>query len=146
MKSLSTGLPDGSRPAPCISVGRRQQAGFTLVEVLTALAVLAVVLTGLFQALATGMRSVASASQHTRALIVARSTLDAAMADGGRVGVEMQGTDGEFTWAVSQTALYDVPPATKESKGARLYGLVAIVSWPPGRRLELVSRRLAPLP
>lgn len=54
----------------------KHQSGFTLVEVLVAFAILAVVLVALYEAAGTGLRSFQSAAQVERAVLVAQSELD----------------------------------------------------------------------
>lgn len=121
---------------------RSCQAGFTLLEVIIALAILGVAFALAMQLLATGVRSAKAAEDYTQAVILARQKIAeiAAMssleglADGGEVG-------GGFRW------LSEIQPLPQEEElPAQLYRVWVRVIW-PGRRgeksLDLYTLRMA---
>lgn len=86
--SRSTGSQDGF-PSPAEARTRgRGAAGFTLLEVLVAFAVLAVALGAAMEVFSTGLRSARAAHTHTIATLLAESRLES-------VGVEDPLTEGE---------------------------------------------------
>ena len=69
---------------------RQREAGFTLVEVLVAFAIVAMVLAGLYQLIAGAFRGEARAKVHEQALALARAHLAA-------IGIEQPLAPGETT-------------------------------------------------
>ena len=125
---------------------RRTIRGFTLLEILVALSILAVALGALLQSFSTGLRGLGAAEAHAMALMHARSQL-------ATVGTliplepgEHTGGTGDFAWTVS------VRPFDPDSRGAPgegaivPYRLDVTVSWPGGGggRIELNTMRTGP--
>ncbi len=108
-----------------------REAGFTLLEVIVALAILAVAFTLAMELLATGVRSAKASEDYTQAVLLARQKIAEiavtpaleGMADGGEFG-------GGFRW-VSEIQ----PLPQEEDVPARLYRVRVRVTW-PGRRGE----------
>ena len=70
-----------------MTVNRRQQRGFTLLEVIVAVVIAALCLSALSQVFATGVRAAGASSDYMRAMTLAQSLL-------AGVGVEKSVTDG----------------------------------------------------
>lgn len=133
----STGSPGGSRSRP----ERRPESGFTLLEVLVAVAILAVALTALFQAFAGGLGGARHAEAATRAGLIARSLLDRVGADLPLVqGVRQGDASDGYTWSLG------ISPR-RDQKGARvnspleLYDVEATVIWGKGQSVTLYTVR-----
>jgi len=117
-------------------------AGFTLLEVIIALAILGVTFALAMQLLATGVRSAKAAEDYTHAALLARQKMGEILvkpafegsADGGELG-------GGFRW-VSEVQ----PLPQEEELPAQLYRVWVRVTW-PGRRgeksLDLYTLRMA---
>jgi general secretion pathway protein I len=116
--------------------------GFTLIEALVAIVILALALSVLLSAHSGGLRGAAALDEHLQARLLAQSLL----AEWSRHRVPRppsQGQSGRFTWAVS-VAPYAGPggPPQAESAPWMLHQLTVTVAWPPGRRVELATLRL----
>lgn len=113
--------------------------GFTLLEVLVALAILGLAIVTLMQLSSQGLRLLSLSDDYQQAVLVAdriaRST------DALREGV-VGGREGRFLWE-RRVAL--VPVAEELMSGAgpqpRLYALSVAVRWESHRALELASLR-----
>lgn len=141
--SLWTGLPGGSR---CATSGPRcSGAGFTLLEVIVAVAILAVALGALLQIFSSGLRGARVAGHHAIATLQAESKLAAI---GIETALEEGESAGEFDnghrWRVT------VRPYLGSGQEARLaaYEVVVTVSWGETggpRSISLGTLRLVPL-
>ena len=113
--------------------------GFTLLEVVVALAILGLAIVTLMQLSSQGLRLLSLSDDYQQAILVAdriaRST------DALREGV-VGGREGRFLWE-RRVAL--VPVAEELTPGAgprpRLYALSVAVRWGSNRTLELASLR-----
>jgi general secretion pathway protein I len=120
----------------------RREAGFTLLEVIIALAILGVTFALAMQLLAAGVRSAKASEDYTHAALLARQKMGEIVmkssfegsADGGELG-------GGFRW-VSEVQ----PLPQEEELPALLYRVWVRVTW-PGRRgeksLDLTTLRMA---
>jgi general secretion pathway protein I len=86
-----------------------RQAGFSLLEVLVAFAILALALGVLFQVFTSGMRNTQIAARHSEAMIIAESRLAELAAGDLEEGGE-QGESGDFHWS-TQTIPYELDEA-----------------------------------
>ncbi len=110
---------------------RRREAGFTLLEVMIALAILGVAFALAMELLATGVRSAKASEDYTQAVLLARQKLAEiaatpnaeGSADGGEFG-------GGFRWSSEVQ-----PLPQEEDLPALLYQVRVRVTW-PGRRGE----------
>jgi len=141
------------RPPHIHRSGSRAARGFSLLEVLVAFAILALVGTALFRLFSGGLSNASAADDYSRALLVAESVLaEAASAQPLREGTT-QGTfdDGRIEWT-AQVVPY-TPPAVNpdtergsESIPLRLFKVnvdVAFAAPSGGRRtLSLATTRL----
>jgi general secretion pathway protein I len=119
------------------SLARRAQAGFSLLEVLVAFIIVALVVTALFRLFGGALGNASAADEWTRALLVAQSRLALAAAtvplrettDGGTE------SDGRIAWRTAVTPY--VPPdadpelePTVQAMPTRLYRVAVDVQFP----------------
>ena len=131
----------------------RRQRGFSLIEVLVAFVILALVATALFNLFSVSLNNVAAAEEWSRALTVAESRLDAAtVAQPLREGSESGNTtDGRVQW-MTTVAPYTGPAVDPELEAAsqalatRLFRINVEVKYTGGdgksRTLSLSTVRL----
>jgi type II secretion system protein I len=113
--------------------------GFTLLEVLVALTILALAIVTLMQLSSQGLRLLHLSDDYQQAVLVADRVARAA--DGLEVGVQA-GREGRFEWE-RRVALMPVPEELVAGAGPelRLYALTVAVRWGGRRTLELASLR-----
>jgi len=117
--------------------------GFTLMEVLVALTILAIGLTALFRAFGTGVRGIEASEDRAHLLAAARSRL----ADVG-AGIPLQpgtytGRDASGRWRVTVQP-YQGAGAPARTRLTRLMRVDLVVVAPDGSRQHLNTLRLAP--
>jgi prepilin-type N-terminal cleavage/methylation domain-containing protein len=150
MRSASTGLPAVSRRRPCAEPEaeapppRHRAAGFSLLETLCALTILAIALVGLFQAHSAGLRATTAADHYAQARILAHSILASALAGPGILPVPAVGQQGAFRWSVSVAEAREGWAAISSDKW-RLHHIRVAVEWPRSRTVELRGLKLARL-
>jgi general secretion pathway protein I len=119
--------------------------GFTLLEVLVALAILGLAVTTAIQLFAGGLRLLKQAGDHQRATLIAdQKARELSILEEGRE----TGTEGPFAWE-RKTMVADVPAelTTAGSQPYHLYSVTVRVSWGGGSRaVDLVTLRTAPEP
>jgi general secretion pathway protein I len=127
---------------PKLSKRRRRVAGFTLVEVLVALAVVAMSLTAIGSLMATTLRGTRSIAQHL-ALVETARAVEAGLPDRGQLAVgNFSGEMGGFHWRV------DVLPFNANLVDPRLatpwvpQTVVITVRSPGGATLRIDTVRL----
>lgn len=143
MKSASIGSRGASRQqlrAERLAT-HHPQAGFSLLETLTALSILAIALTSLFQAHSTGLRTTATAEDYAQARILAHSLLAGALAGPGDLPTPADGQEGTFRWSVRMAAARE-GWASVTSKNWRLHHIRVTVAWARSRRFELAGLKL----
>jgi prepilin-type N-terminal cleavage/methylation domain-containing protein len=113
--------------------------GFTLLEVLVAVTILAVAVVALMQLSAQGLRLLHHADVYQQAVMLADRV--ARVTAVGAEGVE-SGQEGRFQWE-RRVRLVPVPEALAPATGPapRLYSLSVAVRWERGRALEVASLR-----
>jgi general secretion pathway protein I len=124
------------RPAP--------DAGFTLLEVLVALVVLATAVTAILQLFGGGLRLARSAGDHADAALLASAKL-ADLEPGPLTEGTTEGTDGPYHWTrrvALQPALLPVEPGSAEGSRLRLARVSVEVRWGQSRRFELATVRV----
>ena len=133
-------------PAPSTSSNRR---GFTLVEVLVALAVLTIALSGMMQLFSTGMRAAAGAEARTIAVLLARSRLAAIGIETPLVAGDSEGEwDERFRWT-ARVSLYEDPGLGEATAAGVPHRVSVTVSWgevPGGGSVTLTSLALTARP
>jgi general secretion pathway protein I len=115
------------------------QSGLSLLEMVVAIAILALSLGTLYQATSGATRNVRSAEKYAYGVELARSVLaDNALVPAGGKSAKGE-TEGGFRWSM-QTSPIDLPNGSLP-RGA-LHKLEVLVSWPDGmkrREVTLVS-------
>jgi general secretion pathway protein I len=126
-------------------VGASQQdKGFTLLEVLVALVVLATTVVAVLQLFGGGLRLARAAGDHADAALLASAKL-ADLEPGPLTEGSTEGTDGPYRWTRRVTldpALLPVQPDTPEAMRVRLARVSVEVQWGQGRRFELATLRV----
>ena len=120
-----------------VAACRRNEAGFSVLEVLVAFIIVALVVTALFQLFGASLRNASGAGDWTRALLVAQSrlALEAStqpLREASDAGAE---SDGRIAWRASVTP-YDPPDPNPDLEQAsasmptRLYRISVDVTFP----------------
>lgn len=135
---------------------RGRVAGFSLLEVLVAFVIVALVGTALFRLFGSALNNASAAEDYSRAALLAESRLASIAVESAplREGASDQGRsdDGKYTW-VTRVEPYVGPGTTAEqqqlaqSATVRLWRITTTVSWPgtlgQDRSLSLATMRLA---
>jgi len=103
------------------------QSGFTLIEILVAMVIMAMGLALLYQILGTNTQAVSMTSQYQRAAMLAQSLLathDAIPESGWNA----QGQSGGFTWSAN-TQAYQTSAGRQEMALVPLHQLNIVVQW-----------------
>lgn len=138
MRFASIGSPAVSRSPHSID----PEGGFTLLETLTALAILAIALVGLFDAHALGLRGATAADHHAEARMLAQSLLADAVGANHESVVPRRGTAGRFGWAIEVQPVKEGWGQFKSEAGWRLNHVRVSVTWDANRRVELDTFKL----
>ncbi|MFT5511233.1 MAG: prepilin-type N-terminal cleavage/methylation domain-containing protein [Hyphomicrobiaceae bacterium] len=145
MSYVSTGLQAASHKRACryASQQRGGEHGFTLLETLTAITILAIALTSLFGAYASGIKAARSGDDYTRAQILAQSLIAQTTLASGRPPVSAGGTSGPFRWHVRVRLASSNLTGELTHKRWALYQINAVVAWDASRTFELQTLKLA---
>ena len=123
----------------------RPRDGFTLIEVLVALTLLAIAAVPLFQVFTTGLRSIDASDRAVRALAIAEAALARADAEERwRRGRSSGSAAGGYEWEIEVSPAGIARP--REATG-QLYHVAVRVTWPQGvrrRSVDLETLRFAP--
>lgn len=140
------GLPSSrcrevSLPSPMLS----DEGGFTLIEALAALAILALMLSALYPSLSAAGLSLSRVDARMGALQLASSLAEEqSVLRVLKPGVT-RGRQGDYRWQITVANLPD-EQAIEVSGGWRLYQVDVAVTWPPQRSVRLQSLQLAKPP
>ncbi len=121
----------------------RAAAGFTLIEVLVAMVLLAVVVVAVLQLFGGGLRLVGTSGDHVTATLLASAKLDE-LAGGPLDEGTTEGTDGIYQWTrqvALAPSLSPLDPGSPEAAKIRLARVSVEVRWGRSRRVELVTLR-----
>ena len=118
------------------------QGGFTLLEVLIALAILGTAVVMSIQGVSQGLRLLKSAGDQQQAIIVADQKARELLVP--TEGTE-SGTDGRFSWQRTSQVLAtpELTPANAPQKW-RVFQISVVVTWDEQRRLEVSTLRTVP--
>jgi general secretion pathway protein I len=123
-------------------------AGFTLIEVLVAFAIAALVLGALYQISSTSTRAALAATRYSGATLVAESAIEVFSAPGLLAPTRMHGrVDDVYTRDVHVWVRSDLLPAGQQLPPIVPYEIDVTVSWQDGRSahsVALSSLRLGP--
>lgn len=134
-----------SRPAPGARCGVCAAAGFTLLEVLVALAILGIGLGVVFQAIGQGLRLRGEAAENVRLSLVAESVLGRLPEREAAPAEPEEGEEAGCRWRIESVgapaggAAAAAPGAAPEPSGASLEEVRITVTAPSGRSWELYS-------
>jgi general secretion pathway protein I len=121
---------------------RRAASGFTLLEALIAIVVLALSLSALMPSHNAGLRSLVTVDDHLRARLLAQSVMAEWSHNRALRPGTIEGGYDKFAWTLSIAPL-EAPAAQGAPANAwTLYELVLRVSWPRGRQIELHTARM----
>ncbi|MGH7278207.1 MAG: type IV pilus modification PilV family protein [Candidatus Rokuibacteriota bacterium] len=122
---------------------RTAAAGFTLLEVLVALAILGVAIVVCIQGFAQGLRLLKLSGDHQRAVLVADQKVREVVTP--TEGQE-QGTEGPFTWERT-TRLVAAPELAPLGRIAawRVWEVAVTVRWDEHRQLDIATLRTMPI-
>lgn len=117
----------------------RSQAGFTLLEVLIAFAILSVAVVAVIQGFAQGLRLLKVAGDHQQAVLLADQKIREMVIP---VEGRDQGKEGNFDWERKVTVV-PAPDLTRTLATAKwhVYQIDVKVSWGDKRGVEIVSLR-----
>jgi len=136
----------GRRPDGPAGKTRPAEFGFSLIEVLVALTILALVLTLVYRLQAGGLTGIAMTEGHARALSLAESRLAALQGERRLQPGRVTGAEGAHRWILTVTPRGDVPFDAGPSQGWTAYRVHILVSWDQGRSLTLETTMLGALP
>jgi general secretion pathway protein I len=122
---------------------RAPERGFTLIEVLVALLVLATTVVAALQLLGGGLRLARAAGDHTGAALLASAVL-AELEPGPLQEGTTEGDSPPYRWTrriALEPALVPLEPDSHEAVGLRLARVSVDVRWGSGRHVELVTLR-----
>jgi prepilin-type N-terminal cleavage/methylation domain-containing protein len=116
---------------------RQKSSGFSLLEVMVALAILGVAVVAVFQLFSITLRLTRKADDYTKAIFYARSVLDEAYAvpdaEDGSESIDFR--DGFEAKKVTTLE------STSEDGKLKLYEIVVTVTWPPSNSLTIRGLR-----
>jgi len=117
-------------------------AGFTLIEVLVALAILSLAVVASIQGFAQGLRLLKLAGDHQHAMLLADQKMREVVDP--KEGRE-QGTEGLLSWERTTRLLEtpDLKPADGSDRG-RIYEIDVRVAWEAKRQIEIRTLRMVP--
>jgi type II secretion system protein I len=125
-------------------VRTRAGAGFTLLEVLVALAILGMAVVAAIQGFAQGLRLLKLSGDHQRAMLLADlKTREVVTPDEGRE----DGEEGDFRWerTTRVVATPDLTPPGAVPRW-RVYEIAVRVQWDEARQVEVATLRTVPIP
>lgn len=122
----------------------RDDSGFTLLEVLVAMAILAVAVTTLLQLSAQSLRLLGVSGDHQRAVFLADRVTRESQPE--VEGVE-SGQEGPYAWE-RRVALVAVPEEQSPPSGAapRLFSVAVSVRWGHGHSVDVATLRASAEP
>ncbi|MGH7419896.1 MAG: type IV pilus modification PilV family protein [Candidatus Rokuibacteriota bacterium] len=134
--------PASRTPLQSTPCAQTRQAGFTLLEVLVALAILSVAVVTIIQGFAQGLRLLKLSGDHQQAILLADSKLREVVEPEER---REQGDEGVFQWERTTTLLEtpDLRPAGAPPRW-RVYQIAVRVTWDERRQVEVASLRTVP--
>lgn len=118
---------------------RGREAGFTLLEVLIALAILGLAVVASIQGFAQGLRLLKLAGDHQHAMLLADQKAREVVTP---VEGREQGTEGAFAW---ERTIFPVPTPELAALGTpprwRVYQIAVQVRWDERRQVEVTTLR-----
>jgi general secretion pathway protein I len=128
--------------------GRREERGFTLIEVLVALVLLSVAVVATLQLFGGGLRLARTAGDQLEATLLANAKLVEAGLETPEEGA-VEGTEGDYRWVRRITLDPELLPAETDPtklSSVRLARVSVEVRWGRNRHVELVTLRAWAVP
>lgn len=125
---------------------RRQQAGFTLLEAMVALVLLALVMVPAYQLLSAGSRAAGHVDRQAMALAIAEAQMAALGVETRLVPGSYPGTSGGYSWVLTVDPRRDGPFDGASARGMAAYRVTVAVADATGPVLDLSSTRLVAAP
>jgi len=147
MRFASIGSRDASRLPR--STNRRlnsDSSGFTLLETLTALTILAISMVALFDAHVRGLSAAGTAESYAQARIFAQALLTDTVSDWKGALVNRDGREGRYTWAIEVAPVSEVWAELASKETWRLNHVRVTVAWGQNRRVVLDTLKLGRMP
>jgi len=118
----------------------RHRAGYTLIEVLVAMVILALSLTVLLRIFSAGLRNISVSEDYARAILIAEAKLESAgtghvLAAGSTEGVAGQ----KYRWTQTIEAYLPYPDSDTINVPLNAYTVTVDVEWPHVDRMRRVS-------
>ena len=130
-------------PLPAKSGERgKATAGFTLLEALIAIVILALSLSALLSLYSTGLRGINVIAGQLRARLLAQSVMAELSYDRALRPGTLEGRFDQFAWTLSVTPFEDGDADPRQPGPWTMHQLDLTVSWPVGRRFELQTLRM----
>jgi general secretion pathway protein I len=139
MRFASTGSRVGSRRLRSTDA---REAGFTLLETLTALTILAIALVSLFDAHMRGLRAAGAAHSYAAARLLGQALLADAVSGWKTALVSRQGREGRYDWSIAVAPEASGWADAKSKAGWRLYHVRVTVAWDQDRSIVLDTLKL----
>lgn len=115
----------------------RRSKGFSLLEVMVALAILGIALVAIFQLYSANLRTTKKAEDYTKAILYARSMMDEAFIFVDPSG-ESKSEEYEERYAVKR----DVSVKSESDDGkVKVYEIAVTVTWPPSGSFSIKELR-----
>ena len=125
---------------------RKRPRGFTLIEIIVSLAILAVALGALFQSFSTGLRATAVTDRQAAAVMLAQSLLDRIGQDIPLVAGEQAGVSEDgLRWSIAIVPSPLIAPERRADSPLLPFDVAVTVAGDGGRPLTLTTLRLAPV-
>jgi general secretion pathway protein I len=115
----------------------RKSSGFSLLEVMVALAILGIAVVAVFQLFSITLRATKKADDYTKAIFYARSALDQAYAV---PDVEKGSDDVDFHDGFEAKTVI-APKSSSEDGKLKLYEITVTITWPPSNSLTISGLR-----
>ena len=121
-------------------------AGFTLLEVLVALAILSFAVVAVIQGFAQGLRLLKLSGDHQQAMLLADQKTREVVDPAQQPEQDSGGAEGDFRWERTTRLLEapDLAPAGTPPHW-RVYEIAVRVSWDQRRQVELTTLRTVPI-
>jgi len=122
------------RCRPRVATALQNHAGFSLLEVLVALVVFAIGVSGMLVALGHHMKDVSFSEDHARGIRIATREMNALRRFKFVPTVEIEGEEGRYVWIAEVEEMDDdLPGITSDeagrSRGLKPYALSVLVQW-----------------
>lgn len=114
-----------------------RSSGFSLMEVMVALAIMSVSLVAIFQLYSLALRSIKKADDYTHAVLYARSMMDEAYALADPAEAATSKEMGGMFKGLREVVLQ----SSSEDGKTKLYQITVTVTWPPSGSLKIKGLR-----